>query len=497
MIIGGGPAGTSTAIALASSGAQVTLVDRARFPRTRIGESLPPKIEPLLAALGVTKQVEQAQFARMRGTTIVQGASIETHEFDPTGGALGYQVERERFDALLLDRAREMGVEVREETAFTRLERDSEKVTGVSLRSAAGENSVLAAKMVVDASGVSAIVSRALGSKRREAIRTVALCGYWKDTAIPADIPASNTLFETFADGWLWSVRRADGLRNVTLAFDTSSLRGVDTTAYYLDRARNSALIAPLLKNASLAGEVAAHDATWFDSEKVCGDGWILVGDAASFIDPLTSQGVFKAIQSGLAAAAVIRTIMQRPEDTELARRYYQESQEEFHANYVDVALAFYRESPFAEEPFWKARTSVTRRARARNILDDISQDDRRDRRNAFVSTVGTAGGKALEVTRDPRLELARAAVIERGLVIEKPRFALEGRVLPTAPATSAILPDALWPLLDGRPLESVFESYAGVTQTPVSSDLGRGLMNSLTQLVELGLVHWRVRGAS
>jgi flavin-dependent dehydrogenase len=503
LVVGGGPAGTSVAIALATAGVDVTLVERACFPRPRIGESLPPKVGELLTTLGVNEAVAAAGFARMTGTTIVQDGDFTTHDFDPAQRELGYQVERERFDALLLERARSVGVRVREETTLVGLLSDEVPVgdgrtdvvvRGGRVRSADGQEAALAAQVVVDASGSAGVLSRTLGLKRRDAIRTVALCGYWRGSGVPPAVSPHNTLFETHPSGWLWSVRRADGLRNVTLGLDPAELKGLDPTAYYLEQVQRSTLMAPMLVGATLASEVTAHDATWFHAERVIGPGWILVGDAASLIDPLTSQGVYKALHSGLAAAAVLRTILTRPRDAELARRYYQASQDELHHNYVEVALSFYRGSPFADFPFWVARTRDDRPPRRVGYVDTVPDEPRQVRREAFLAAVALHGGRGLTLRRDARLVLVDTPVVERGLVLQKPQLGVDGLALPVPPGTTSVLPEPLWLALDGRTLEGVFEGYVTATGVPRSSDLGRALMAALTQLAELDLLTWTAK---
>ncbi len=499
LIVGGGPAGSSTAIALAMAGIPVTLIDRARFPRRHIGESLPPQIDALLGALGVAEAVARAGFVRMTGTTIVQDFEHVTHDFDPAQREQGYQVERERFDALLLDRARALGAVVREETALVEVVGDAGGVRGAKLRGPDGAVEVVEAAMVVDASGSAGVVSRALGLKRRDAIRTVALAGYWSGSGVPHAVPASNTLFETHPAGWMWSVRRADGLRNVTIGLDPSELRGPsegaaptrhDPTTFYLERVRRSALLQPILAPAALASEITAHDATWFHAERVIGPGWILVGDAASFIDPLTSQGVYKAVHSGIAAAAVLRTILTRPADAELARAYYQGSQDELHHNYVEVALSFYRGSPFADAPFWQARTRDDRPPRRLGHADTVPDGLRQERRARFIAEVGAQGGRGLHLTRDARLVCVETPVVDRGLVVRRAQLGVDGLALPVPPGAQQVSAEVLWSVLDGRPLEAVFEGYTAQTGAARSSDLGRALMAALTQLAELGLIH-------
>ncbi len=316
------------------------VLERARLPRAHVGESLPPKVAPLLAILGVAERIDAAGFERMRGTTIARGNGIDSHDFHPGGALRGYQVDRARFDRILIERAREVGATVLEEAAFTGVLREGSRVVGVCFSHGGGAEE-LRARFVVDASGTPAVVSRALGMKRRDAIRTVALSAYWEGTRAPVTFPATNTLFEMVEDGWVWSLLRADGLRNVTLGLDPATLQtaGVSKREVYLERVRDGLLVAPLLEGARLTGTVEIADATWSSAERYAGDGFLFAGDAASTIDPLTSQGVYKALQSGIVGAAAINTCLSRPEDAALALVYYQASQEEFQRNYAEIAL--------------------------------------------------------------------------------------------------------------------------------------------------------------
>jgi flavin-dependent dehydrogenase len=220
-------------------------------------------------------------------------------------------------------------------------------VLGIRLR----DGGEVAAPFVVDASGSASVLARALGLKRRESIRTVALSEYFADSAATTD-----TLFEMLEDGWVWSVLLADGTRNVTVGLDAAELKGggADPEAIHRARLARSKLIGPLLEGARPVSPIAAHDATWFFSDRYAGSGFLLAGDAASFIDPLTSQGVYKAMSSGIHAAAVINTILRRPASADVAVAYYEEREQGAYASYTEAALAIYRTSPYLDLPFWR-----------------------------------------------------------------------------------------------------------------------------------------------
>jgi hypothetical protein len=320
----------------------------------------------------------------------------------------------------------------------------------------------------------------------------VALCGYWRGSGVPPAVSPHNTLFETHPSGWLWSVRRADGLRNVTLGLDPAELKGLDPTAYYLEQVQRSTLMAPMLVGATLASEVTAHDATWFHAERVIGPGWILVGDAASLIDPLTSQGVYKALHSGLAAAAVPphdpHPPARRRAGPALLPSEPGRAAPQLRGGGAELLsrLALRRLPVLGGPP----RATIARRAGSAYV-DTVPDEPRQVRREAFLAAVALHGGRGLTLRRDARLVLVDTPVVERGLVLQKPQLGVDGLALPVPPGTTSVLPEPLWLALDGRTLEGVFEGYVTATGVPRSSDLGRALMAALTQLAELDLLTW------
>ena len=473
VVVGAGPAGTATAICLAQAGRRVAVVDRATFPRFRIGESLPAKVDTLLAILGVKEPVQRAGFARMRGTTVIAGDHVRTHVFDPEGGRLGYQVDRAVFDELLVDRARNLGCHVELGATVAEVLVQGDGVRGLVVRR--GEDAVeLAPRFVVDASGSAAVVARALGLREAEPLRTIAVAGYYRQCRLPTGCAAHDTLFEMLPQGWIWSVLRADGRRNVTVGLDADRVRGGRLEAEYQAVLEASCFVGPLVRDARRDGALTTHDATWTGARRYAGPGFVLAGDAASFVDPLTSQGVFKALQSGLVAGAVIHTALDDPAAASMAFDHHQREQSRVRGGYAEVAISILRDSPYAASPFWRSR-----------LRPEISVDDARDRqvrRAAFEDAVSRLGGEVvrLRLADDARLEPTTTA--EGGRIVRRPAWVgPSGQIV----RPDGIDPEALTSVLDGRTMSEVFDAYAAATDERPGKALGRRLMVALTRLVE------------
>lgn len=466
LIVGAGPAGSSAAIALAGLGYRVLIADRARFPRPHIGESLPPKIDRLLDILGVKAELERAAFLRMRGTTIYQDGRATTHDFDPDPRVLGYQVDRARFDGLLLDRARALGATVLEETLIS------------------DPRAFAATRFVIDASGQRSTLAKLFGARRREAIRTVAITGYYRGARTPENFPAENTLFEMRPDGWLWSVLLSDGRRNITVGLDPELLRARKTEEVYHSFVAASELLSGLIQGCVLDGELTGHDATWYSSDRYAGEDFLLAGDSASFIDPLTSHGVYKAMHSGITAAAVINTVIRRPENAAAAIAYYEAHQQRTHEKYAEIALTFYRASPFADAPFWRLRTRPEATA-APVTLNRVEE---------FRARVRQPDAATLPIRAVGSVRVELRAVAEAYFIVEKSILVVgEGDASEElASAEPSFDPAAFLSLLDGRPLERVFEGYVEKTGRPRNKGVAQMLITMLAKLAEHGVLEFR-----
>jgi flavin-dependent dehydrogenase len=336
-VIGGGPAGAALALRLAKLGRRTILIERDAFPRLHVGESLTGGTLPLLEVLGVRDEIENAGFLAAPRATVLWAGQLRLHE---THG--GYQVNRGIFDALLLNAARRAGVEVRQPALIIHSVHDNTRWT-VTLRT--GET--IHARFLGDASGRSRFLP---GARTPLGKTSLALYAYWSEV----DAQDGGTIVEAAASHWYWAAPLPGGLFNATIIVDPSGNR-LDC---YLDLIRKSRLLGERLARGRW-GEVSACTATPFLDESPISDRFIKVGDAALSIDPLSSQGVQTAIGTALHAAVVINTIIDHPERTDLAMKFYRgrlHTSSKFHAA---SAQTLYREQfAITATDFWRKRAA-------------------------------------------------------------------------------------------------------------------------------------------
>lgn len=504
IVIGAGPGGSAFALAARRLGLRVRLLERETGPRYRLGETLPPKIHGLLGFLGLADRVEQAGFVRMFGSANRLHGRLEIAAFDAAGEVHGYQVERARFDELLLRAAEEAGCLVDRGRAVHGLRREGARVAGVSLI----DGSELAAPIVVDASGSVAVVARALGFRRRDSIRTVGVTGYWRGTSPMLEFPDAHTLLESLPDGWIWSLPLADGTRNVTVGLDADAESAFDrdvdpdsdfdggTKPPFRGGSRRRELelryhalvgasrsLRTCLQPASLEGMLRATDATLAFADHYSGAGFLLVGDAGFNVDPLTSQGVVKAMQSGILAAAVVNTVLRRPEDAAMALDYYDETEAASRRRFLGHTLRLYRGTPYHERPFWQRRARLDLEI---SVFDVAAAEVRRV---DFQDSLREAAAERIRVVLRPEVILAPCAQLEGGFVVAGHALVREGERY-----TYPIELETLAPLLGGSTLAEIFETYAlraGAERTP---ELGQRLNFAITRMVEEDLLSWTRR---
>jgi flavin-dependent dehydrogenase len=285
-IIGGGPAGSAAAITCATGGLRVVLVEAEPFPRDLPGESLHPGVEPLLERLGVREKVLAAGFPRYPGQRVALGTEpprVQRFGSDAGGEWLGFQAWRATFDALLLERARELGVcALQPCRALAPLRREG-RVVGVE--TSAGE---FHAPLVIDASGRGQWLRRTLGLESHRASPPLLVWfGHARGERGGADALPS---FRCDASGWVWTAPVAPGLHAwARLPFHKERLE--------------PGWLPPELEGLRPWKPASAADTTWRLVVPSAGAGYFLVGDAASVVDPAASHGVLKALMSGMLAA--------------------------------------------------------------------------------------------------------------------------------------------------------------------------------------------------
>src|SRR5689334_9318534 len=222
IVIGGGPTGSTLASFTAMAGYRVLLLEREAFPRHQIGESLlPATIHGICRMLGVFDEIERQGFPRMNGGTFRWGTNPDPWTFrfsrqpnDPFGYA--YQVERSKFDKILLDRARELGVDVREQHDVLSLIQEDGRTVGVTYADPEGREHAVRAHYVADASGNRSQIWRTVGERvYSEFFRNVALYGYFEHGKRLPPPNQGNILCAAFPDGWFWYIPLSDSLTSV------------------------------------------------------------------------------------------------------------------------------------------------------------------------------------------------------------------------------------------------------------------------------------------
>lgn len=305
VVVGAGPAGSSAAIHCALQGLRVALIEAEQFPRHRPGETLHPGVAPLFGRLGLGRQLEQSGFLRHSGISIAWGRQVRFEAFgsDDGGEWRGYQAWRPTLDAMLLNRAHELGVAVLQPCRALAAHEEKKRVRGV--QTSDGE---IASRFVIDATGSRHWLARSCGFPIVKYSRPlIARYGY-AEGECPAESGAPAIVADR--DGWTWTAQVRPRLFQWTrLFFDRRKI----------ERAWLPTSVAALAP----AEPVRAADVTWRVLASPAGPGYFATGDAVAVLDPCSSHGVLKAIMSGIMAAHCIENILQRGQEEASAAAGY------------------------------------------------------------------------------------------------------------------------------------------------------------------------------
>jgi halogenation protein CepH len=403
-VIGGGPGGSTTAALLAQRGFRVLLLERQKFPRYHIGESLVPGVIPVLEELGLRDKVEDYGFTDKHGISLVWGSEREpwTVYFGEAGGYDHvWQVTRADYDNLLLQHARHSGVTVLEEARVTDVHFDGPRCTGVSYRLARSDESYdVTADMVVDASGQSHLLAREQDMVEWEPdLQNVAVWSYFQGGTGYEGKMAGNILVENTPDGWLWVIPLQDGTRSVGWVTPLAHARNRDETLGELleSKIADSGETSRLLDGARRVAPFHTTKDWSYKTTRFQGPGYMLVGDAAGFVDPLFSTGVFLAMNAASLAADKIDGALREPEHAERFGDEYEHGYREF----LDVVLSFvhyFYDPDRAKESYWE---------RAGELVDPIKEMTSRQDFIYLIS--GLAGSDGILGQRRKELEGAPA----------------------------------------------------------------------------------------
>ncbi len=331
VVIGGGPAGSTASTLIAKEGFRVELFEREHFPRFHIGESLIPETYWVLRRLDMLDKMRKSPFVKKYSVQFINqyGKLSEPFYFvehKPHESSQTWQVIRSEFDQLMLNNAREHGVHVHEGVRVLEVLFEGDRAVGVRIQEENGAEREVRAEVVVDASGQSSMIMSRLGLREWDPVlKKAALWTYWEGAWHGEGRDAGATLVCQTKDktGWFWYIPQHNGVVSVGVVADYDYLfknRGdKDYEAIYFEEVDRQPGIKERIAGAKRADVFHAAKEYTYRSKRASGDGWVLVGDAFGFLDPLYSSGVLLALRSGsVAADAIVEGL--RKSDTSAAQ---------------------------------------------------------------------------------------------------------------------------------------------------------------------------------
>jgi flavin-dependent dehydrogenase len=321
VVIGGGPAGSTAAALLARRGYEVIALEKAHHPRFHIGESLLPMNLPLFERLGVLEKVRAlGVFKRGADFEADNELGYNTFAFDRALGKSpphAYQVWRQDFDGMLYAHARECGADTREGHEAVSIEQPGPRDSCLEVRTDQGQGYRIQARYVVDASGRDTFLAAKRRLRRKNARhQSAAIFGHFRGADARAGEDAGNISMYRFEHGWMWMIPLPEGVMSVGAVCwpDYLKQRKGRTVEFLLETLKRNPALWQRMKGAQLIGnEVRVTGNYSYDSARMGGPGWVLVGDAFAFIDPVFSSGVYLAMSGAEQAADVVDAALREP----------------------------------------------------------------------------------------------------------------------------------------------------------------------------------------
>jgi flavin-dependent dehydrogenase len=354
LIIGGGPAGSTAASLLARDGIEVTLIEREIFPRYHIGESLLPSCLEIVDLIGARELIEAEGFQRKPGAYLEWGDEKWSLDFGELRGrhTYSFQVERSKFDHLLLKHAAAQGAAVYEGYEIKAIDFDS---TGRPFRARwaqrkdEGETGEITFDYLIDASGRSGVMASHYLRNRKyhRVFQNVAVWGYWKNARCEASGYRQGSIaVGSIPNGWLWSIPFSDGFTSIGAVLHKSAFKSQNETLsieqIYHRAIADCPLVTRICAQAELDSEVKLETDYSYASENFCGPGFFLCGDAACFLDPLLSTGVHLAMLSALLSSASIASLLRGEVSEEKALAFFEKSYRQSYLRFLVFVSAFY-----------------------------------------------------------------------------------------------------------------------------------------------------------
>ena len=329
-IIGGGPAGSTAATLLARAGRRIIVLERDRFPRFHIGESLLPFSMQAFTRLGLHEKFRRAGFMEKFGGEMVGACAPESAKFyfeDGFGSQTdrSYQVTRAEFDKVLLDHAAENGAEVREETSVERIS-FPDGSANLQLRNSNGASESIQARFVIDASGRNSVVGAHFNLKKNyDHLQKLSIFAHYDGVVRDPGRDGTLTRMVRGIDRWFWMIPLSPERMSIGVVLDAAVYKqsGKGPEDFLEEALQEQPVIADRMVNAERVTPVRVAADFSYRSTRLVGKQWLLAGDAAGFIDPVFSSGVFLAVLAGEQAADALNVFLDHPGKAKrLLRRY-------------------------------------------------------------------------------------------------------------------------------------------------------------------------------
>jgi halogenation protein CepH len=460
VVVGGGPGGSTLATLIAMRGHSVVLLEKEKFPRYQIGESLlPSTVHGVCRLTGVADELAKAGFTKKRGGTLRWGANPEpwTFAFSVSPKMTGetshaYQVERSKFDQILLDHARHMGVDVREEHPVTDVIEEDGRVCGVSYTGADGREGTIRARYVADASGNKSRIYQRAGTTRQysEFFRSLALFGYFEGGKRLNEPNSGNILCAAFDSGWFWYIPLSPTLTSVgaVVRHDLASKIQGDPETALTALIAECPMISDYLKDARRVttgpyGELRVRKDYSYANSKFWRPGMALVGDAACFVDPIFSSGVHLATYGALLAARSINSVLAGTVDEDTAFGEFEERYRREYGVFYEFLVSFYDMHVDENSYFWSAKkvtdSTTSDLESFINLVGGVSSTETalashyKDRSSEFAAAVD----ELVENKEQSMVPLMRSSIVKHAMqegAKEQARVLLGQDVVPETP---------------------------------------------------------------
>lgn len=314
-VIGGGPGGAAIATLLANKGHQCVILEQASFPRYHVGESLVPHTHAIFKRLGLLEKLKQSNFPVKHSVRFVSPGGQESTPFYfsetiSDEGARTWQVERSEFDQIMLDHARENHVTVKQGVTVEKVLFENNQARGLIVQNGS-QSEEIAARVVVDASGRATVIGKQLNLKESvPGLNKASLWGYYRGgKRLPGIDAGETTLMLLPEGGWFWYIPLPDDMISVGIVADPATLfphSGRSPEEVFESEISKCPALLHRLEKAARVGPVRGLERLAYFNSQTCGDGWVMIGDARAFLDPIYSSGLFLALGSAECAADCI-----------------------------------------------------------------------------------------------------------------------------------------------------------------------------------------------